>query len=140
MTTTLAELAKTKEFLAALALMEDGKLSAGMFAFDDLESRLSTKDWSTLQTWLMDGGTEPWKVQDHHQSTKDLTTLQTWLMDSGPEPWKVPETEPRTFTQADTELVASYGDDLLTRYFKQKEGNGTQIPDSTARLLHMMGR
>jgi len=97
-----------------LALLDAGKLSAGMFAFDNFESRLSTKDWTTLQTWLMDGG---------------------------PEPWKVPETTaPRTFTQADTELVASYGDDLLTSYFKQKEGNGTQMPDSTARLLRMMGR
>jgi len=113
MTTTLAELAKTKEFLAALALMDDGKLSAGMFAFDDFESRLSAKDWTTLQTWLMDGG---------------------------PEPWKVRETVPRTFTQADTELVASYGDDLLTSYFKQKEDSGKQMHDSTARLLRMMGR
>jgi hypothetical protein len=114
MTTTLTELAKTKEFLAALALLDAGKLSAGMFAFDDLESRLSTKDWATLQTWLMDGG---------------------------PEPWKVPETTaPRTFTQADTKLVASYGDDLLTSYFKQKEGTGKPMHDSTEKLLQMMGR
>ncbi len=60
--TPLAELAKTKDFLSALNLMETEQVSAGMIAFDEFQTRLSIKDWIDLQTWLIDDGPETWKV------------------------------------------------------------------------------